>query len=1022
MTTRRNLLKGAAAVGGLAAFAAGYAHTAEKAVAGLRTGSSGQPPRGPVTGNAFDPEYTVDPASGDLVPNPDQAVSFTMCLACNTMCGVRVRSERATGKVLRVAGNPYHPFSADPHLPFKTPVRQALLSLSRQGEAGLSGRSTACGRGNAALAQVDNPYRVLKPLKRVGPRGSGQWQSISFEQLVTEVVDGGDLFGEGPVEGLRAIRDLDTPLDADNPEYGPKANQLAVIHATSEGRDAFIQRFAFNCFGTRNYAHHGSYCGLSMRTGSGATLGDMAKYPHGKPDFSNVEFAIFIGSAPGNAGKPFKRQGRLVSRARTEGIMNYVVVDPVLTNAASHAARERNHWIPIKPGTDSALALGMIRWILDTERYDAAFLSAPNPAAAEALGEVTHTNATHLVNPKTGKLVRGTDLGWEGELAEAAVVIDADSGAVVAHTAAARGALFHDGAVETPAGPLAVKTGMTLLAEEARRFTVADYAALCGIAAPVIEGLAREFTAHGKRAAVDTHGGTMSSNGFYTAWSVLMLNVLIGNWNWKGGMSRSGGAFPSVAPGPRYDLTRFPGMVKPTGVFLSRSRFPYQKTSEFKRRTAAGETPYPTKAPWYPFSPPMLTEYLTSHFDGYPYRLKALISYMANPIYGHAGLRTAIGEKMKDPVQLPLFVAIDGFINETSALADYIVPDSVMYESWGWATPWNGTVTKCSTARWPVVEPRQDKAADGDRISMEMFFIAVGKRLGLPGFGEGVIADAAGTLHPLNRAEDWHLRAGANVAFAGTPVPDATEDDIALTGVDRILPELARTLKPEEVPKVAFLYARGGRMENADRAYDGERLAHAYTDPLTIYNEDVGSKINTMTGQRFVGVPTWYPQRFADGTPMRDLYPETAWPVQLSAYKSNMQSAYSIGAPRLRQIHPNNPVFIHPADADRVGIASGDAVRIVTPNGSLIATALVVDGVSEGAVAIEHGYGHTELGARRHVIDGVAQPDTGGFSAGVNLNDLGLLDPTRGGSATLGDWAVGSGARQALPARLEKVG
>jgi tetrathionate reductase subunit A len=1021
MSSRRNLLKGIAAVGGLAAFATGYAHTAEKAVTGLLTGSSGKPPRKAVTGNAFDPEYRVDPVTGALELNPDQAVSFTMCLGCNTMCGVRVRSEKATGQILRVAGNPYHPFSGDPHIPFETPVRDALLSLTRQGEKGLSGRSTACGRGNAALAQVDNPYRVLKPMKRVGPRGSGQWETISFEQLVEEVVEGGDLFGEGAVEGLRAIYDTETPLDSENPEYGPKANQLAVINATTDGRDSLIQRFALNAFGTRNYANHGAYCGLSMRTGSGATLDDMKSYAHGKPDFSNVEFAIFMGSAPGNAGKPYKRQGRLVARARTEGILNYVIVDPTLTNATSHAAQDRNRWVPITPGTDAALALGMIRWILDNERYDAAFLSAPGSQAAEALGETTHTNASHLVNLKTGKLLRGADLGWEGDLAEAAVVIDAQTGAPMAHTTSAKGELFHEGSVDTAAGSVSVKTGLSLLAEEARRKTVSDYAALCGVEAAVIEALAREFTAHGKRAAIDAHGGTMSSNGFYTAWSILMLNVLIGNWNWKGGMSPSGGAFPSFAPGPRYDLKTFPGMVKPKGVFLSRSRFPYQKTSEFKRRVAAGESPYPTKAPWYPFSPPLLTEYLTSHFDGYPYRLKALVSFMANPIYGHSGLRAAIEEKMKDPAQLPLFVAIDGFINETSALADYIVPDSVMYESWGWATPWSGTVTKCSTARWPVVEPRQDKAASGDRITMELFFIEVSKRLGLPGFGDGVIADAEGGLHPLNRPEDWYLRAGANVAYAGKPVADASDDDIALSGVARIMGELETALKPEEVRKVAALFARGGRMENADKAYDGEHLTRAYTNPLAVYNEDVGSKVNTMTGKRFVGVPTWYPQRFADGTPIREIYPESDWPVQLSAYKSNMQSSYSIGAPRLRQIHPNNPVFIHPDDAAPLGLASGDAVRIVTPSGSMVATALVVDGVVKGAVAIEHGYGHRELGARRHVIDGIAQPDTGGFSAGVNLNDVGLLDPTRGGSATLGDWAVGAAARQALPARLERV-
>src|SRR2546429_5863940 len=50
----------------------------------------------------------------------------------------------------------------------------------------------------------------------------------------SEVCDGGDLFGEGQVEGLRAIWDTKTPLDADNPEFGPRSNQLRSEEHTSE--------------------------------------------------------------------------------------------------------------------------------------------------------------------------------------------------------------------------------------------------------------------------------------------------------------------------------------------------------------------------------------------------------------------------------------------------------------------------------------------------------------------------------------------------------------------------------------------------------------------------------------------------------------------------------------------------------------------------------------------------------------------------------------------------------------------
>ncbi len=60
------------------------------------------------------------------------------------------------------------------------------------------------------------------------------------------------------------------------------------------------------------------------------------------------------------------------------------------------------------------------------------------------------------------------------------------------------------------------------------------------------------------------------------------------------------GPFVRSGPGPRYNFAQFKGAVKASGVALSRTRFPYEKTSEFKRKKEAGENPYPAKAPWYP--------------------------------------------------------------------------------------------------------------------------------------------------------------------------------------------------------------------------------------------------------------------------------------------------------------------------------------------------------------------------------------------------------------------------------------
>ncbi len=90
-------------------------------------------------------------------------------------------------------------------------------------------------------------------------------------------MEGGDLFGEGHVDGLRAIHAPDTPIDAKHPSFGPKTNQLLVTNTSDEGRDAFLRRFALNSFGSKNFGAHGAYCGLAYRAGSGALMGDLDK-------------------------------------------------------------------------------------------------------------------------------------------------------------------------------------------------------------------------------------------------------------------------------------------------------------------------------------------------------------------------------------------------------------------------------------------------------------------------------------------------------------------------------------------------------------------------------------------------------------------------------------------------------------------------------------------------------------------------------------------------------------------------
>lgn len=1023
MTNRRNILKGAAAVGGLATFGVGYEDTLKKLAKGHW---SGEKPRKELTGNAPDPEFRIDPVTGDLDMNPDQALSYTMCIGCTTMCGVRVKVDKATNTVLRVTGNPYSPMSTDPFIPYDTSVRDSFRAMAQTGKGqGLTNRSTACGRGNAVLSQVTNPRRVLQPLKRVGPRGSGEWQTISFEQLIEEVVEGGNLFGEGAVAGLRDIRDLETPAVPGAPEFGPRANRLVLMNCVDDGRDNLVLRWLKQSFGSNNFTRHGSYCGGAYRSGSGAMFGDVKKMPHAKPDFLEAEFVIFAGTAPGNAGNPFKRVGNLIAKARADGNLKYVVVDPVLNNAQNAPSGERSRWLPIKPGTDGAMAMAMMRWMFENDRINAAYLAQPGAAAAEAAGEANWTNATHLViaddgHPRMGRMLRGSDLGLEiaGDPYSDAdpYLVSADAGPVPAGATPAP--LFWDGVVETAAGPVAVKTALSLLRDEALSQTMEDYSAACGIPVDTLVDLAREFTSHGRKAAVNSHGGMMSGSGFYNAYALMMLNTLIGNLNWKGGTMIAGGWFPDNK-GPAYDLAGFPGAVKAKGLPFGRN-VPYEKTSEFKAKKAAGKA-YPADGPWYPNAPGLATEWISSLVNGYPYHAEALIFRNTNPVYGIPGIAHVV-DRLKDPAVVPLIISVDPFINESSAIADYIVPDSVMYETWGFTKPWGGVATKATTARWPVVEPRMARNDAGERVGLETFLIATAKRMGLPGFGDRAIPDADGNLHPLNRAEDWYLRGAANVAMIGKPVAEASDDDIELSGVSRIRADLEAVLKPGEWRRAATVYAKGGRYQDIEATYKGDRATHAFGAPMLVWNEGLGSFRRATTGRRMPGTACWREAEFADGSKVADHYTAADWPVKVVSFKSALQNSYSVGAKALLRIVATNPVMVGRALADRHGIATGDMVRITTPGGHLDSVAVVRDGIAPDTVAIEHGFGHKAFGARDITIDGETRAADPRLAAGVLLNDMGLLDPTRDKAGVWVDPVSGTAVRQGLPARLERLG
>lgn len=205
------------------------------------------------------PEASIDLTKGNVKLNPDIAMRNSACLGCYSACGNRVKIDTRSGQILRVSGNPYNPINAGPKLNYDSPLTDAYLAFSGYKDMGLDYRATLCARGNATVQSHYDPMRILVPLKRAGERGAGKWKPITWEQAITETVEGGQIFsdlGENQtIEGFKQVHDLKTPIDPEQLEFGAKANQFVFIGGRNDGRTISSIRFT-QAFGTVNWYNH----------------------------------------------------------------------------------------------------------------------------------------------------------------------------------------------------------------------------------------------------------------------------------------------------------------------------------------------------------------------------------------------------------------------------------------------------------------------------------------------------------------------------------------------------------------------------------------------------------------------------------------------------------------------------------------------------------------------------------------------------------------------------------------------
>jgi tetrathionate reductase subunit A len=1005
-SSRRKFLIGSGTVVA-AASVAGYNETLSAVVT---LSDKGEKAKDTIYFNSPNAEYSF--LNDNFVPNDEFKVCATTCIGCTTQCGVRVKIDKKTDKVVRVLGNPYNLLSTDPWLPYHTTIKESYELLSQNGKFETY-RSNVCARGNAVFDKIDDKGRVLKPLKRVGKRGENKWKEMDIDELITEIVNGGNLFGEGNVKGLKDVRDTTTPINPDEPLFGPKSNGLCLIGTTHEGRFTTVVNRFLKSFGTSNFMGHTAICGLSMRAGEAAYLGDFKKYPHLKPDFENTEYLLSIGTPPGQAGNPFKRQGKLLARARTEGNIEYTIVSPMQGNSDTIAVGGKSSWIPIIPGTDLAFVMGVLQIIINNNLYNEKYLSIPSEKGRATLNDASWTNSTHLIiqdENEFGKILKD---------GETPLVLDANDNVLKSSDDISQAVLDFKGSVEFKGKTYNVQTAFYELKKNVNELALNEYAKECGVSVEKMHEIAKKFTSHGRRASVDCHGGTMHTTGFYTTYAVMMLGAMVGNLNYKGGMSAGGGAYKDFV-GKQYNLFGYKGKSKINATRIDKAGMAYEKTNEFKNKVANGQNPYPAKDSWYPLTNALESEVITNSAKGYPYKLDVLMSFNSNFMYGTSGGEAHIKELISDPKKaVPLFIAVDPFINESSKYADYIIPDSVLYETWGVVHAWAAYQTKLNTLRFPVVKPKQDSFKNGEPIEMISFMIALGKKLNLPGFGENAIKGQDGKLYPFDKPEDLFLRAFENIAMDETPVPDASDEDIQLSGIESYIPSLKR-ICGENWRKTAYVMARGGRYQDIEHSYDGEFVSHKYKKPVQVYNESLGLSKNSLTGQRHSGTIKFYKQRMVGGETFEKLFPKEKFPLIAFSYKSNVLASPDTSSTILKDIKYTTYVDINPKTAEKFGLKHGDYVKVASHDGETKGYLRLRHGVHPETIGVEHGAGRLGEGAVDVEINGKVIKGLAARKSGVHYNKIGLLDSSRSVALT-SDFVCGSNARQAIPVNITKT-
>lgn len=616
------------------------------------------------------------------------------CALCYGSCSIR--AHRVDGVVVKIEGNP----------------------------DSVVGKGRLCGKGVSGIMTHYDPHRLKVPLRRTNPKkGLDEdpgWKEISWDEALDELV-----------AKLREVRD-------DDPR------KLVIQRTTTvTAMRTPIQSFAA-AFGTPNT----STAGGGLHCGNGAHLlsGMMHASWSVVPDFEYCNYAIYFGASKGHgAGHASASNMALAANARARG-MKMVVVDPMCNFAAAKASE----WVPLRVGTDGALALSMCNVMVnELGIYDAPYLQAK-------------TNAPYLIGPDK-RYVRD-------EATQKPLVWSTGANAALPYTDVAAADMALDGEYEVEG--IRCRPAFRLLREHLEKFTPQWGERITTVPAANIRRLASEF-AHEARigstimvdgvtlpyrpvAAIAFRGAQGHLNSVYNFFAIDLLNELVGAADVVGsclGFNPACNGFPETGR-PRYVPTAGPDGLMTVGMWMG-YHYPYPIGEPSAPRKLGLQDLF-VMGMTSPFLDSDDQEELWNRFE-LGYRGEVLLNFGSNLLMSIAN-REAVARSL---AKYKFMVSVDVFLTETSNFADIVLPDCDYLQALDSRSNFPfifslpaGMGEWCWPIRQPVLEP------EGEQRRFQEVLLEVADRI-------GIRADLNAAFNAsMNLAAPYRLEADRRYTFA----------------------------------------------------------------------------------------------------------------------------------------------------------------------------------------------------------------------------------------------------------------